>query len=278
MMNSLKYFFRRLLLRLFSIIPLRKIEPSQQSIDVIIPVVEKDMKILPLCIEGVIRYTNNKIQDIYIVAPQSDVIECFCREYGYKFVNEESVLGFGPQSLNLIIQTGHDRSGWLFQQLIKLSGAIGKCDNYLCIDADHILIKSHVFLAADEKPVFYMSSEMHIPYYNMIKSISSVRSFSLLSYVSHKMLFNKMQLKSLHSEIEKRTGRIWYQGIVELYDRNEESGFSEFELYGNYVKIKHIRPWKQQMLKYEELKKYDMLVDSFCSKYNCLTFPEYANQ
>lgn len=277
MITKLQYLFRRILLHIFSLVQQKNIPPSKEAIDIIIPVVEKDLTILPLCLEGVRRNVNNRVQDIYIVAPRNCRIESFCKENGCCYIDEESVLRFAPRSLNLIINDGMNRSGWLFQQLLKMSGNIGSCNNFLCIDADHVLIQPHTFLAFDSSPVFYMSSEMHIPYYEMIKRISSIHNFSLLSYVSHKMLFNKEQLRLLHSDIEKNTGKIWYQGIYDNYDRQERSGFSEFELYGSFVKNKHYRPWKQCLLNYEDICNFDDLVSRFGSHYNSLTFPEYIN-
>lgn len=274
---NLHYFFRRVLLYAFSIIPLRMPAPSDEEIDVIIPITKKDLKILPYCLDGVKRNVTNKIRQIFVVSALDEEILLFCKRNDIVFIDEEGVLGFGPKDVNLFVKGGYDRSGWLFQQLIKLSGTIGTCNNYLCIDSDHVLIRDHTFLTNRNKFVFYMSSEYHQPYYNIIRRISSLRYLSPLSYVAHKMIFNKEQVLSLQNEIEKNTGKIWYEGVLDYYDRNEGAGFSEFELYGNFCFNKIFRPWRQKLLSYDKLKSFEELCELYESKYISLTFPDYVN-
>ncbi|MBO4598213.1 MAG: hypothetical protein J5676_10130 [Bacteroidaceae bacterium] len=277
-MNKLD--FRRHLISLFELLPLPTVKPSEKYIDVVIPIIPKDLRILPLCIEGVRKCVTNNIKDIYIVSPHDVNVLDLCANLNLKFIDEKEVLGFSPKEINLKVQLNgelKDRSGWLFQQILKLSGKVGTCENYLCIDADHILLKPHTFLSAVNTPVFYMSEECHIPYYDNIKKMLGLKQFSMLSYVAHKMIFNKRCLAMLHGEIEQRYGCDWIFAIVDNYDRREKSGFSEFEMYGNYVSEKILRPWKQKELKYEMIADYYALQKKY-AKYNSVTFPAYLSK
>ena len=279
-MNSIKYLKRRVLLKIMSFLPLPDIPPSSDEIDIVIPVIEKDLDILPLCLEGVKKNVQNRIKNIYLVAPQNNQIMEFCRCNSIEFVDETTVLGFGPKDLCLKIKEKDkivDRSGWLFQQLIKLSGRVGTCDHYLCIDSDHVLLRPHTFLAENGKPVFYMSSEMHCPYYANIKRITSLKKLSAFSYVAHKMLFSKKMLNDLHKNIEEKCKTDWIKAVLEKYDRTQQAGFSEFELYGNFVREKYVRPWKQKAFSYMKKSDYDNLVSLYGKKYNSITFPAYMN-
>ena len=253
--------------------------PSKEEIDVVIPVVPKDLDILPLCIEGVRRCVAHPIKDIYLVAPNDDAILKFCSEYKTKFVDELTVLGFSPKDLDLKIgpDKALDRSGWLFQQLIKLSGKVGTCRRYLCIDSDHILVSPHVFLTDTGKTVFYMSYEKHEPYYKNIRRMFPDMTFANLSYVAHKMLFDKEILELLHHDIEQRMGNTWIKSILNNYDRNSFADFSEFELYGNYMPKdkKILRPWCQKLLRYNKLADYDTLQRRWSGSRMSLTFPAY---
>lgn len=262
---------------IFSKIPLAMPLPSDEEIDVVIPVAKKDISILPLCLQGVRKNVTNTIKSIYVVAASDDYIKQFCKDNNTIFVDERSVLRFGPNDLNLIVRGNLDRSGWLFQQFIKLSGKVGTCENYLCVDSDHILIKPHTFLAKGNIPVFYMSAELCQPYYDLIRKITSLRRLSSFSYVSHKMIFNKTYLKIIHNEIERHTNQIWYKGILDNYDKNEGAGFSEYELYGNYVSNNIQRPWREKTLTYNKLSSFTDLCNSYSTKYNCVTFPDYIN-
>ena len=254
---------RKIRYRLFAWKRFPQLQSSAEAIDVVIPIVGKDLRILPLCLEGVYHCVAHPIQQIYIVAPAQDEIVCFCEEHGLQFVDEREVLGFGPKDLNLQIQNSDgsqsNRSGWLFQQLIKLSGRVGTCQHYLCIDADHVLIRPHVFLTQDNKTVFYMSYEEHQPYYDNIHRLLPDLALDKLSYVDHKMLFDKQQVERLHQALTQGTGLSWTDVVLKSYDRSSFAGFSEFELYGNFVVDKVQRPWLQKRLPYKKMADYDTL-------------------
>ena len=265
--------WRELRYRIFSWKTFPEIVPGGEPIDVVIPVVAKDLGTLPLCIEGVRRQVRHRIENIYLVAPDDERVKTFCKENGLVFTEESSVLGFGPNSLDM-----GNRSGWLFQQFLKLSGRVGTCLHYLCIDADHVLIRPHVFLSEAGETVFYMSYECHKPYYDNIHRLVPELQLSNLSYVAHKMLFSKELLQALHTRIEGQSGKAWWQVILDTYDRTQGSGFSEFELYGNFVQHKLLRPWLQKRLPNSRMADYDTLMTRYCGSRASLTFPQYMRQ
>ena len=149
---------RQILCKLWELQRQRHMEPSATPIDIVIPIIRKDLDILPLCLQGVRRHVNQNVKNIYIIAPDDADIKSFCQREQLVYVDETSVLQMAPKELGLVATrtngTKVDRSGWLFQQLVKLSGNIGTCDYYLTIDADHILMQPHIFLTADDTPVF----------------------------------------------------------------------------------------------------------------------------
>lgn len=273
---------RKIRYRLFAWRRFPELVAAQEPIDVVIPIIAKDLHILPLCLEGVRHQVPHPIQQIYIVAPSQPEILQFCEAHHLQFVDENAVLGFGPKSLNLQVcnddGTTRDRSGWLFQQLIKLSGKVGTCRYYLCIDADHVLIRPHVFLTAEGKTVFYMSYEEHQPYYDNIRQLMPDLPLDNLSFVDHKMLFDKEQLARLHDALSQRSGLSWTDTIIKSYDRHCHAGFSEFELYGNYVKEKVRRPWLQKRLPYQKMADYQTLCKRWRGSRWSLTFPDYMRQ
>ncbi len=253
--------------------------PAEVPIDVLMPVCEKDLEILPLALEGVRRQVSHPIAAIYIVAAPSPVVEAFCRAHDCRFVDERSVLGYDAASLGVKIPppNGRDRSGWIFQQLLKLSGRVGESDFFLTIDSDHLLLRPHTFLTRDGRTVFYGSREYHRPYYDNIERLMGFRPASRLSYVAHKLLFSRRELAALRSEIERRTGLPWDRAIVESLDRTQISGFSEFELYGNFVPAaeKVQLPWRAHSLPHEELADYETLRRRYRRYYAAITFPDY---
>lgn len=279
--NSFIYYVRRGMISILNIFNSIPVKPaSNEAIDVIIPAIKKDLSILPLTIEGVRKNVNHKISAIYVVAPSDQAIIAFCQKQSLIFVDEQTVLGYGPKDINFITKSGLDRSGWIFQQLIKLSGSIGTNPRFLVIDADHILIKPHTFITDQQKFVFYHSEDCHLQYYKTIKALTGKRQCSILSYISHKMIFDKTILGQLKKKIEQEKGQPWDKAILSSLDEEDYSPFSEYELYGLYVpsKLKIHRTWKQKALKYEKVDSFTNLSNSKqYVRYWSLTFPSYKN-
>lgn len=245
------------------------------EIDVVIAVIEKDMAALPLCIEGLRKNLAHTIKNIYLVAPANEKIENFAEQHGLIFTQENTVLGYTPASINYVLDSGFNRSGWIFQQLIKLSGKIGTCRHFLVIDADHILLKRHIFLSGG-KTIFYQSFDNNIPYYNNIKRLLGFYPVHWFSYVSHKMFFDKEQLQRLHEAIEKRSQCSWDTAIIRNLKTSEHSDFSEFELYGHFMpsqKKIHL-PWKELPLHIDKLSSLEILRQSYPGN-RSVTFSSY---
>ncbi len=263
-----------------------QIKPAKDiEIDVVIPVIETDLGILPGCIEGLRKNVAHPIKNIYLLSPESKAIRDFAATAGVIVVNETSVLGYAPAAIDHTITrgafTGLNRSGWIFQQLLKLSGKAGTCRYFLAIDSDHILLKPHVFLDRRERTVFYQSGEYNMPYYKSIRRLLKFYPVTMFSYVAHKMLFDKEELHKLHREIEQKsgTGLAWDQVIISNLDSDDVSGFSEFELYGNFVPgSKKIRaPWRDKMLTKKELAGVELLRKNYPG-YLSVTFPAYLDK
>lgn len=269
---------RRLRTFLYSLYPNRAmpLNPSKRPIDIIIPLVEKDLDILPLCLEGIRHNVLNVIKKIYIVAPDNEKIKTFCSNNSLIFIDENIVLGYSVKSLDYVTSSGVNRNGWLFQQYLKLSGNIGNCDDFVTIDSDHILLKPHVFITDDNRYVFYRSCEFHLGYYLINNKLLGKLKIPGLSFVAHKMVFNKKHLSDLKSKIKDYTGMEWDRAILANLDRNDTSGFSEFEIYASsmpkelYVSVL----WNQLQLKRSKLISYDELRKKYVG-FLSVTFPEY---
>ncbi len=270
---------RKFLYTLATLFEGRMPAPASDPIDVVIPVVAKDLDILPLCLEGVRHCLNHPVRRIYIVAPGDEAVVDFCHRRGLVFVDETTVLGYGPRDIHYR-PGGTDRSGWIFQQLVKLSGAVGEAEHYLVIDADHILLRPHTFLTRRGRTVFYGSRECHRPYYAAIERLTGSRRMEWLSYVDHKMLFSRSQLDRLKERIEVRNRRSWDRAIVDGLSPDESSDFSEYELYGLTfpVRRKLVRPWRNKTLHYDALADYETLRRRWGRRYRAVTFPEWINR
>ena len=113
---------------------------------------------------------------------------------------------------------GMNRSGWLFQQLLKLNAdTFTTSKHFLTIDSDTVLINDHVFVSENNKFVLRQSEEWHPPYFETFKKIFSYKASAKSSFVAHMMIFNKgvpfynlpLPFSSFSSldELEKKYGR-----------------------------------------------------------------------
>lgn len=274
---NIKKFRKRLYYRMWSLIPRKRLRPAAEPIDIVIPILPRDLYKLPLCLEGIRHCVCHTVKAIYVVSPNDDAVKKFCSDNSLVFIDENEIFDFTASDLNIKVEpNGEDRSGWLFQQMIKLSGKVGTCDHYLCIDADHVLLRPHVFLTDDGRTVFYKSSECHQPYLDNIEKLTGWHKFSRLSYVAHKMCFDRNEVKKLQKLIEDRAGgKTWTQAIADSYDRKQNSGFSEFQLYGHYISNKVERPWLNHGLRKGKIAPYDILVRRYGRFLAAVTFPEY---
>lgn len=209
---------------------------SDLEVDIIIPAIKKDLDILPLTVESVRKNLMHPIGDIYIVGPKLKEIEVFCRDHECVFKDEDSVVPVRLKDIDYKVR-GVDRSGWIFQQLLKLgANKISNKDHFYIIDADTILVQPQKF-EDKGKIIFLASDEYNIPYFESFKRIFKSEISPAFSFVAHQMLFSRDKLEEFREEIEKKNeDKPWYQAIIDNLDPNETSSFSEYETYGNWMK------------------------------------------
>jgi len=208
---------------------------SEIPIDVIIPTIDKDFTILKNVINSIKTQIRHPINNIFIISPYSPQIVEITNDLSCIFVNENSVLKNTTKESIVYNVEGLNRSGWLFQQLLKLSGDnISTQEHFLIIDSDTVLTKPVVFIHND-KVIFNHSEENHQPYYDVYKKIFGFSVKSSLSFVSHYMLFSKSYLREMKNLIEIRNKDDWENVILNNVDYLNVSGFSEYETYGNFM-------------------------------------------
>lgn len=207
---------------------------NHTKIDVFIPAIEKDLQTLPHVIDAVRKYVMHPIGKIMIVAPRTPRMIRLCKQKNCTFINENSVLPI--RKSNIHYQTRKlDRSGWLFQQLLKLG-----CDKFssqsfiLVIDADTVLIRPHSF-RLNKKTLFYCRYWSHQEYFRTYRRLFGQKANSPHSFVTHYMLFEKSKLAHFRKSIESRQKQSWYSAIIKCTNKASSVGFSEFESYGNFI-------------------------------------------
>lgn len=203
-------------------------------IDVLIPAIEKDLPNLPFAIDSLRKMVRHPIGRIYVVSPRSRSIEQLCRTKGCTFVDENTVLPLTVKDIRYR-SSRWNRSGWMFQQLLKLSGdAVVSSRRFLVTDADTVLIRPHMFRSGD-KTVFYSREWSQPEYFRAHRRLLGQRARAPRSFVAHYMLLDKVWLKRLKAAIEAKHRMPWYEAILKHIDTSRMYAFSEFETYGNFL-------------------------------------------
>ncbi|MDT3427230.1 hypothetical protein J2Z22_002781 [Paenibacillus forsythiae] len=207
------------------------------AIDVLIPAIEKDLATLPHVVDAVRKHVKHPIRSVMIVAPRKPRILDFCRRKDCTFIDENTVLPLAKKDIHYRSRTW-ERSGWLFQQLLKLGGdKLCTADYFLVIDADTVLIAPHRF-RLNGKTVFYCRNWSQPEYFVTYRKLMGKKAVRPSSFVTHYMLFERSRLARMKREIESRHGVPWHSAILRSINRSRQFGFSEFETYGNYLYAK----------------------------------------
>jgi hypothetical protein len=247
-------------------------------VDVVIPTISKDYDLLKM----VVRSTKNlsqRVNKIYIVSNDNLQIKSFCKENNCVFIDENLVLGYEKSDISYVVGAV-DRSGWIFQQLLKLSaGEFVEVENYLVIDSDAILVSENSFME-DGKFVFFQNVEWHEPYFKSFKELFGYKAKNTLSFTSHMMIFNKLLLCEMKKELESRHHIIWDKVYLSTISCKETSCVSDYDTYANWVMYNYPdrmveKPLYNKALSRKYLKNLNDLEKKYGSDYKTISFHSY---
>ena len=261
---------------------------SKESIDVIIPTTAKDYGLLPYVIRS-LKNVCQPINKIFIISDDNQIITDLCKKNGCNFIDEKKVLGYGKEKIAYRDAFSTDRSGWLFQQLLKLSGdTIVEKENYLVLDSDTVLINKHNFIK-NEKFIFSQDAGYNKAYFNAFNFIFKRIAPNKLMTTCHMMIFNKKKLKEMKTEMENIHARRWDEIIIATknLDKNESSCHSEYDTYPNWLLMRHPSAVEQKPFYNRGLAKAELLSNQnisasldnlkikYGNKYNSISFHSY---
>lgn len=279
--KDLQLFFCWIMLRIKKILkidysPMETV--SKKKVDIVIPTVSKDFQLLKLVLTSLENLTH-EINKIYLVAPETQELLDFCKLNNCVFVNEKSVLGFGKDKISYTVN-GQNRSGWMFQQLLKLSGEnFTEIEDYIVIDSDTILSDKNSFFE-DGKYIFFANEEWHRPYFESFKFFFGIKAPTTLSLTSHMMIFNHTYLKQLKKEMETKKGGVWYDIYISTSQSGEPSCVSDYETYGNWLLANYpeqckVLPFYNKSVSRKNLVSYEQVINDFRGKLKSVSFHSY---
>ena len=216
----------------------RRVKDSH-ILDVVIPTTDKDLCLLEHCIDSIIRFLRHPIGNIYVVSPNSDIVRHIASEKKCIFIDETSVIpSLSKEDIHYAVN-GKDRSGWLFQQLLKLSvDTFAKNEHVLVMDSDTFLVHPAKYIH-NGKTILNTSDEHYETYFKVYRKLMKEDPVSPKSFIAHGMLFSKHYLQEMKQFISQKNQKDWVQAILSHVDYSDLSGFSEYETYGNYLLRHH---------------------------------------
>jgi hypothetical protein len=214
------------------------ITPSTWAMDVLIPVIHRNLPTLPLTIAGLRKNLLHPLGKIILVSPPDRTIQDFCRRQGCEWRDEHSVLPIKKADIHYEVN-GANRVGWVFQQLLKLGAdRLSDAEHILLFDADTILLQPQKF-EVDGRSLLLIADEYHAPYYATFQKLLGLPPSAGFSFVAHHMLVSRSRLAEFRADLERRHQLPWYQAILEQLDPHETSSFSEYETYGHWMLQNH---------------------------------------
>ena len=211
---------------------------SNIKVDILIPTIEKDLFTLDFVLDSINKNFFHDIGNIFLISPESNSILALCDKYNCKHIIEDDLGLVNKDNIQYFVN-GVNRTGWIYQQLIKLSADSICNENYIFVlDSDTILTSPQIF-QINSKSTLLCSDEFHIPYFETFYKLFGYKAQSSISFVSHQIFFKRERLIEMKNEIEKRHNMPWYNAVISVLDKNEASSFSEYETYANWMLINY---------------------------------------
>ncbi|KKQ34803.1 MAG: hypothetical protein US50_C0036G0003 [Candidatus Nomurabacteria bacterium GW2011_GWB1_37_5] len=208
---------------------------SNIPIDIVLCAIDKDYDVLVFAIDSIRKYIKHPIGNIYLVCPLSKKIEKISKTKKCILLDENKVLPITKKDINYFVN-GQDRSGWLYQQLLKFGiDKFVENEYFLITDADTIYCRPQVFVYSNKVLLPVSGQLCHLPYLAMINRLIGYKIKPTINFVIHHSLFEKTKINILKQYIEKINKKKWYQAIIDNIDPREGSSFSEYETYGQFM-------------------------------------------
>lgn len=210
------------------------------EIEVIFASKLEDIQILGLAVNSVIKNSINPISRIVIAVPENQVkstSEYFLNSNHKKIIEVMSENKLVPQSaIELINKRCPERFGWILQQILVASFILStKSENVLVVDSDTLIIRPQVWIDKSKKQILMPTFELHSPYYDFFRYVSTKYPTPRFSFVSHHMLVQT----SIFREVYEVFGGDVYTALeqaLSFSDLTNNSPFDlKYEIYAQYL-------------------------------------------
>ncbi|MBU3580986.1 hypothetical protein ICN19_03025 [Polynucleobacter sp. AP-Capit-er-40B-B4] len=214
---------------------------TPKNIDIVYVVHQKDSGALNRSINSLNLIKNIKINNIFIISNNVAHIRTLIKDHRVIFIDEIDVVDFSIDHYPYPLESAlPNRSGWLFQQFLKLGWSIqSESENYIVIDADTYFIKPISFFDHRDRFIFFGVEEWWPPYFAAFNLLFNERPPALWSRVAHMMIFNKKNVLRMFAELESIHQVPWHEAIAKTRSLSSHACFSEYETYANWMLLRN---------------------------------------
>jgi hypothetical protein len=199
--------------------------------------------VLPYCIRSLQRHLVPSPARVVVLARELPTgLRRELDTLGVEVLDEDGI-GELPARASLpeIACRGIPRSGWYYQQFLKFEARrLSRTPCYAVVDADTVLLRRLELVDDRRRYVFDRTDQHHTPYFDTFEKLLGWRPEAQESFIINYLAFDVALVDELIAAIEAQAGgRRWWERILDCIDRNEMSGFSEFETYGYWLARRH---------------------------------------
>ena len=210
--------------------------------DVVMPILMRDWPAAQINLPYVFR---NLPAKRVVVVSSRQLEPLLPKDPRISFVCEDELLpGLNLQAVKDImyrrVYSTH-RSGWLFQQFLKLGYArICPDETYITWDADTIPVRPIPFENEEGQLLFTLKEEYNAPYFETMENLLGLKKAVKESFIAENMIFDTALVKEMLAEMEandRLPGEAFWEKILWAIPEQslQKSGFSEFETFGTYA-------------------------------------------
>ncbi|MEI9897538.1 MAG: DUF6492 family protein [Chthoniobacter sp.] len=213
-------------------------------LDVVTACRAADLRVLQLTSAALKKYV--PLRRLHVVTAPSNFRQ-FRRALGEEvaLVDEDTFIpGMTLEALRQLSLPGFPRgAGWYFQQLLKLNFCFHELQEeyYLIWDADTVPLRPLEFFNEQGAMLLATAEEEHPPYFETYRKLLGHDPHREFSFIAQHILVQKSILREMLEIIEQRfpgDGN-WAWKIMRNLEGTGTNLFSEYEMYGHYVKNRY---------------------------------------
>lgn len=149
--------------------------------------------------------------------------------------------GFQEKISSHLLGYQHTHTRWYLQQFIKLEllNRLKENTNAVLWDGDTVPLEPINFTDDNGKLRYFVGTENHHPYFETIKQLLNIDRQVSHSFISQNFPIKSEWFQEFKKSIEFRSGKSWYEAILDSINFSHNNAFSEYETLGNFIAQHH---------------------------------------